>query len=77
MSRRGAAIRPAECLGKQVVTHDGESLGEVLDVALYNFSRVKELLVETATGVMNIDGEMVERIEADRILLKNVPAINE
>lgn len=59
------------------MTHDGESLGEVLDVALFNFSRVKELLVETATGVMNIDGEMVDRIEADRILLKNVPAINE
>ncbi len=64
-------------MGKQVVTHEGESLGEVLDVALYNFSRVKELLVETSTGVLNIDGEMVERIEADRILLKNVPAINE
>ncbi|MCJ2520005.1 MAG: hypothetical protein LN412_03540 [Candidatus Thermoplasmatota archaeon] len=58
-------------------THDGESLGQVLDVTVFSFSRVNQLLIETDKGVVNIDGEMVERVEADRILLKRGRAVNE
>ncbi|MEE9236480.1 MAG: hypothetical protein V3U52_01645 [Thermoplasmata archaeon] len=58
-------------------THDGECLGQVLDVTVFSFSRVNQLLIETDKGVVNIDGEMVERVEADRILLKHGRAVNE
>ncbi len=71
------AINPEHCLGKKVFTPEGECLGEVLDVSLYSFSRVKQILVETEKGVRNIDWDLVSRIEPDRILLRRWEAVNE
>jgi sporulation protein YlmC with PRC-barrel domain len=64
-------------MGKEVFTPEGRCLGEVLDVALYSFSRVKELIVGSEEGVVSIDGDLIERVEADRILLKGLPGVNE
>ncbi len=64
-------------MGKEVFTPEGESLGEVLDVTLFSFARVRELLVQTSTGVQKIQGDRVERVEVDRILLKDVMPVNE
>ncbi|MFQ5837601.1 MAG: hypothetical protein ACE5HJ_02315 [Thermoplasmata archaeon] len=58
-------------------TSKGECLGHVLDVTLYSFSRVKQLVVETDEGMRNINEDLVDRIEPDRILLKHVVALNE
>ncbi len=70
-------VRPDECLGKEVFTHDGESLGMVLDVTLFSFSRVKQLLVETETGMRRIGEDLIERVEPERILLRDARPVNE
>lgn len=70
-------MRPEECLGKDVVTPKGETLGAVQDVTVFGFSTVRQLLVETGSGLVNVDGDLVDRVEADRILLKRAPDLTE
>ncbi len=66
-------MRPDECLGKDVVTPEGETVGFVRDVTVFGFSTVKQLLVETRSGLVSVDGGLVERVDAERILLKRAP----
>ncbi len=67
---------PEECIGKDVFTPDGRRLGPVLDVSVYSFARVKQLLVETAEGLLNIDSTLIETVEPERILLKEARPVS-
>ncbi len=50
-------------------------MGTVRDVTVFAFSTVKQLLVETRSGLVNVDEDEVDRVEADRILLKRAPDV--
>lgn len=68
-------MRPDECLGKEVVTPEGETVGVVRDVTVFSFETVRHLLVETRSGLLAVEGDLVDRVEAERILLKESPGL--
>ncbi|GEM_PF-6987624 len=66
-------IEPHMVLGKAARGPQGEDLGEVVDVGLHSYSRVKFLLVEDKTRtvpIRTVSVDEVEGVAADRVTLR-------
>lgn len=67
------SIEPDMVLGKAVVDERGGSLGEIVDVGLYNHSRVKFLVVEDKSRripIRTFGVEDIERVGADTVRIR-------
>lgn len=68
--RPGLPIDPEMILGKAVVDQKGESLGEIVEVGLYDIGRVRFLLVEDPTArrpIRRIGVEDIEKVGAETV----------
>lgn len=67
------AIEPDMVLGKSVVDSRGGSLGEIVDVGLFNHSRVKFLVVEDKSQripIRTVGVDAIDRVGADSVTLR-------
>lgn len=67
------AIEPYMVLGKTATDAQGESLGEIVDVGLHNYSRVKFLVVEDKgkrVPIRTVSVDQVEGVTPDRVTLR-------
>ena len=70
------SIEPDMVLGKAVVDDHGGKLGQIVDVGLYNHSRVKFLVVEDKTRrvpIQTVGVEAIERVGAETVRLRPKP----
>lgn len=67
------AIEPDMVLGKAVIDSRGGSLGEIVDVGLFNHSRVKFLVVEDKSQripIRTVGIDAIDRVERDSVTLR-------
>lgn len=67
------AIEPYMVLGKTATGPQGEDLGEIVDVGLHNYSRVKFLVVEDKdkrVPIRTVSVDQVEGVSPDRVTLR-------
>ena len=67
------SIEPDMVLGKTVVDGHGGSLGHIVDVGLYNHSRVKFLVVEDKEKripIRTVGVDAIERVGTDTVRLR-------
>ena len=66
-------IAPEMVLGKSVVDGHGGSLGEVVDVGLFDHRRVKFLVVEDkdhAIPIRTLNVDAIDRVEPDSVRVR-------
>lgn len=67
------SIEPDMVLGKAVVDDHGGNLGHIVDVGLYNHSRVKFLVVEDKSKrvpIRTVGVDAIERVGADTVRIR-------
>lgn len=67
------AIEPYMVLGKTATGPQGEALGEVVDVGLHNYSRVKFLVLEDKRQripIRTVSVDQVEGVSAETVTLR-------
>lgn len=67
------AIEPYMVLGKTATDPQGASLGEIVDVGLHNYSRVKFLVVEDKVRrvpIRTVSVDQVEGVSTDTVRLR-------
>lgn len=67
------SIEPDMVLGKVVFDGHGDSLGQIVDVGLYNHSRVKFLVVEDKEKripIRTLPVDAIDSVSADTVTLR-------
>lgn len=67
------SIEPDMVLGKEAVNGLGDSIGEIVDVGLYDHSRVKFLVVEDKARrlpIRNVAVDAIQDVGADVVKLR-------
>ena len=67
------AIEPYMVLGKTATDPRGQALGEIVDVGLHNYSRVKFLVVEDKASrvpIRTVSVDQVEGVSPDTVTLR-------